>query len=70
MLQCFTVRYITFAVTLFLSFTSLDNALKILFSLQIFGQWSKKPKTLYGKYNFKVPRPYRDLQFENILNRK
>ena len=42
MLQGLTVRNINFAVSLFLSFTPVDSALKILFSNQVLSQQRKK----------------------------
>ena len=45
MLQSLTVRNITFAVSLFLSFTPVDSALKILFSNQVLSQQKKKQES-------------------------
>ena len=45
MLQSLTVRNITFAFSLFLSFTPVDSALKILFSNQVLSQQRKKQES-------------------------
>ena len=45
MLQSLTVRNITFAVSLFLDFTPVDSALKILFSNQVLSQQGKKQES-------------------------
>ena len=70
MLQSFTVPNINFAFTLYLSLISFDSAFKILFSRQVLGQWSKKQKSYRENMILSGHDLSRDLQFENILNRK